>query len=245
MGGQSENPYYSWDDSAGVCRRKEDNARSTRWGSPFRVATIPQFTKYVPGAANYERIVQEWNSNISEIGNYAGGTGTVRDLRLMAPTIHVGTASNLSGTTFTGAGTNDGVFGGTYTGATLTYCAIIDATGTPDTFEWGTNGGCSNGATGVAITGTKQALSSGVSITLPATKNRPHGGGQVERDGDGCGRLWSGERGAVEISTHSKQPARRPVRQSSAWTRRRELLVCLDIGSGLCELILISFSLPP
>jgi hypothetical protein len=72
--------------------------------------------------------------------------------------------------TFTGSGLNDATSGGTYTGISdFTYCVKIDATGTPDTFSWGTAGSCTSGATGVSITGSAQTLSLGVTITFAAT----------------------------------------------------------------------------
>lgn len=163
------NRYYSWFDSAGVLRTKEDSSFNGV-GQAITALYDPQDTKYTPGAPNYSRLIMgEWNNHIAEIGTYAGGTGTVRDLRLLGPTIRMGTASNISSTTFAGAGLDDGVYNGTYTGATLTYCAIIDGTGTPDTFKWGTNAGCDNGATTVAITGANQTLSSGAVIKFAAT----------------------------------------------------------------------------
>ena len=71
--------------------------------------------------------------------------------------------------TFTGAGLNDATSGGTFTGLNdVAYCVQIDANGTPDTFEWGTGGSCSNGATGVGITMAAQTLSNGVTITFAA-----------------------------------------------------------------------------
>ena len=76
---------------------------------------------------------------------------------------------------FTGTGTNDLTSGGTYTGTqNLIYCVQIDATGTPDTFEWGTYApgslpNCSNGATGVPITGAAQTLSNNVTVTFGST----------------------------------------------------------------------------
>lgn len=168
LSGQAINAYYSWFDSTGVYRCKEDNAFNSV-GQSICALYNPQVTKYVPGAVNYERIVEQWQGNVSEIGNYAGGSGTLRMMRLLGGGLHFGTSSNIATTTFTGAGLNDGVFNGTYTGATLTYCAIIDGTGTPDTFKWGTNAGCDNGAATVAITGANQALSSGVVIKFAAT----------------------------------------------------------------------------
>jgi len=169
IAGSATNPYYEWFDSRGVRRVKED-ATFNAVGQAIEALYNPQFTKYTPGTPNYERVILgEWNGNVAEIGDYAGGTGTVRDLRLMGPTIHVGSASNIANTTFAGAGVNDGVFNGTYTGSTHTYCAVIDATGTPDTFSWGTNGACDDGATGVAVTGANQALSSGAVIKFATT----------------------------------------------------------------------------
>jgi len=43
----------------------------------------PSFATYTPGAANYERIVTQWTSDVAEIGTEAGGTGTLRSLRLL------------------------------------------------------------------------------------------------------------------------------------------------------------------
>jgi hypothetical protein len=52
----------------------------------------------------------------------------------------------------------------------LAYCVQIDASvPSPDTFEWGTGGSCSNGATGVSMTAGAHTLSNGVTITFAAT----------------------------------------------------------------------------
>ncbi len=90
--------------------------------------------------------------------NYLGGRLTIKD------------AAQIGIVTFTGAGLNDATSGGTYTGLDdLAYCGAIDASvPSPDTFEWGTGGSCSNGATGVGITGAAQNLSNGVQITFAA-----------------------------------------------------------------------------
>ncbi len=163
------NNYSFWSDEQGVFRIRSDSSFDSV-AQAIPALYNPQFTKYTAGAPRYERVILgEWNGNVSEMGNYAGGTGTARDFRLLGPTIHFGSASHIADTTFTGAGLDDGYYNGTYTGATHTYCAIIDATGTPDTFKWGTNGGCDDGATGVAITGANQTLSAGVVIKFAAT----------------------------------------------------------------------------
>lgn len=84
IGGLSiTNPYYSWFDSRGVRRVKEDNTFDSV-GQAIEALYNPQFTKYTPGAANYERVVLgQWNGNVAEIGVEAGGTGTLRSLRLI------------------------------------------------------------------------------------------------------------------------------------------------------------------
>lgn len=80
------NPYYSWFDSQGVRRVKEDNTFDSV-GQAIEALYNPQFTKYTAGAANFERLVLgQWNGNVAEIGVEKGGTGTLRSLRLLAGT---------------------------------------------------------------------------------------------------------------------------------------------------------------
>lgn len=81
----ADNNYYEWYDSRGVYRIREDNTFDGV-GQAIPSLYNPQFTKYTPGAANYERIVQQWNGNVAEVGTESGGTGTFRDLRLLGPT---------------------------------------------------------------------------------------------------------------------------------------------------------------
>jgi hypothetical protein len=76
--GVATNPYFLWYDSPGVFRVKGDGVMAYY---------NPAFTKYTPGAANHERIVQQWNSNVAEYGTEAGGTGTQRALRLLGSSI--------------------------------------------------------------------------------------------------------------------------------------------------------------
>ena len=67
-----------------------------------------------------------------------------------------------------GTGLSDLTAGGTYSGSTFdTFLIEIDATGTPDTFQWNKNGGAYT--TGVAVTGSAQTLSDGVTVTFAAT----------------------------------------------------------------------------
>lgn len=64
---------------------------------------------------------------------------------------------------------NDLVVTGPYTGTgSHTYKILITSAGTPDQFSWSVDGGIPT-ATGVAITGAAQALSSGISITFGDT----------------------------------------------------------------------------
>ncbi len=169
LAGSSANPYYSWFGSrgAGVC--KEDNGFNAVGQSICRVYN-PQALQYTPGNPIFERTVYgQFNSNVAEIGTEAGGSGTERNLKLIGQEVHIGQPSNIATTTFVGAGLDDGYYNGRFSSTTATYCAIIDGTGTPDTFKWGTNGACDNGATTVAITGANQALSNGVVIKFAAT----------------------------------------------------------------------------
>ena len=77
--------------------------------------------------------------------------------------------THISSVVFSGSGLNDATSGGTYTGpSNLTYIVKIDATNTPDTFEWSSDGG-STWTTGVAITGSAQTLSNGVTVHFGAT----------------------------------------------------------------------------
>jgi hypothetical protein len=58
----------------------------------------PSFSpKYTAGATDYERIVTQWNSDVAEIGTEAGGTGTLRPLRLLGSSVDA-TAYKVGGT---------------------------------------------------------------------------------------------------------------------------------------------------
>lgn len=82
-GGTITNPYYSWFDSRGVGRCKEDSAFDSV-GQVICTVYNPQFTKYTPGASNFERIIYgQWSGNVGQIGTEAGGTGTLRDLQMI------------------------------------------------------------------------------------------------------------------------------------------------------------------
>jgi hypothetical protein len=77
------NPYYEWFDSTGVFRIKEDNSFDSV-GQAIAALYNPQFTKYTPGATNFERLIEgRWNGNVAEVGAEKGGTGTLRELRFI------------------------------------------------------------------------------------------------------------------------------------------------------------------
>jgi hypothetical protein len=71
---------------------------------------------------------------------------------------------------FTGSGLDDMTFSGTYSGdaaTEITYKVVIDANGTPDTFEWFKDN--VSQASGVAITGAVQPLDLGFTVEFAAT----------------------------------------------------------------------------
>jgi hypothetical protein len=88
LGGTATNSYSFWSDEDGVFRIKADNTFDSVYQA-IPALYNPQFTKYTPGAANYERIVEEWNGNVAEIGAQNGGTGTLRGLKLLGATLAV------------------------------------------------------------------------------------------------------------------------------------------------------------
>lgn len=98
---------------------KEDNSFNGV-GQAIEALYNPQFTKYTPGATNYERLVLgEWNSNVAEIGTQNGGTGSARALAFITASTTRMTISatgnvSISTTTFSSIGTcNAGAEGGT------------------------------------------------------------------------------------------------------------------------------------
>lgn len=78
------------------------------------------------------------------------------------------TADAQTATSFVGSGLNDVTFGGTYTGTdSVSFTVVVQTAGTPDTFKWKKNDG--SYTTGVAMTGSAQTLSDGVTVTWAAT----------------------------------------------------------------------------
>jgi hypothetical protein len=97
IAGTAVNPYYAWFDSRGVFRVKEDNTFNSV-GQAIATLYNPQFTKYTPGAVNFERgVLSRWNNNVLEIGAEAGGTGVVRRTRLIGSAVQVPSGSSNPG----------------------------------------------------------------------------------------------------------------------------------------------------
>jgi len=79
-------------------------------------------------------------------------------------------AAFIEGASVEGAGLNDLTSGGTFTGLVTRKVVIeIDAADTPDTFKWSKDGGKTWDVSTVAITGSEQTLTEGITITFGAT----------------------------------------------------------------------------
>ncbi len=80
------NSYALWSDEQGVFRIKADNTFDSVYQA-IPALYNPLFTKYTPGAADYERIQFHWNSNVAEFGTIAAGAGTLRALNLLGASV--------------------------------------------------------------------------------------------------------------------------------------------------------------
>jgi len=90
--------------------------------------------------------------------------------------VKIDAIADIAAAVHAGSGPDDITSGGTYTGPEdLVYVVEIDAEGTPDTFQWSKDGGLTWEATGVAITGSAQALDNGVTVTSVGTDNHTAG----------------------------------------------------------------------
>lgn len=80
------------------------------------------------------------------------------------------TAATIGSATLTGSGLDDCTSGGSFIGVNeKTFVVYVDAAGATDTFKWSNDGGTTWRQTGVAMTGSAQALSDGVTVTFAAT----------------------------------------------------------------------------
>jgi len=107
--------------------------------------------------------------------------------------LNAGNTIGEAGTSFVGTGLDDAFFSGHYSGdsASKSFFVKIDATGTPDTFEWGFDSAVGTEATGIAITGAAQILDSayGIEIDFGATT------------GHTVGDKWTGTATKSDIDT--------------------------------------------
>ena len=97
--GAATNPYFLWYNGTGTS------------AGVFRVNHLgilayynPAFAAYTPGAANYERIVMQWNTNVAEIGTEAGGTGTLRAVKVIGASLQAASYKSDDGTAGATAG---------------------------------------------------------------------------------------------------------------------------------------------
>lgn len=135
---EATNSYYAWFDSRGVYRVRED-ATFDAVGQAIAALYNPQFTKYTPGATNYERCIPgcQWNGNVAEFGTEEGGTGTLRPSRIIGANVSIvsaltpavsNTSANSCGTTAATLVGNDNA-GKVTVGATAgTSCTVTFAT---------------------------------------------------------------------------------------------------------------------
>ena len=84
--------------------------------------------------------------------------------------IYVGNGDDIANAGFTGSGLNDMDFKDYYTGTnTKSFYVRIDSTGATDTFMWSIDNFATQEANSISITGSKQALSNGISVIFNAT----------------------------------------------------------------------------
>lgn len=107
--------------------------------------------------------------------------------------LNAGNTIGEANTVFIGSGLDDAFFAGHYSGdsSSKSFYVKIDATGTPDTFEWGHDSSVGPIATGIAITGAEQLLDSdyGIAIDFGATT------GHTLND------KWTGTAAATDVDT--------------------------------------------
>lgn len=109
LAGIATNGYSFWHDDQGVYRIKSDNTFDSVYQA-IPALYNPQFTKYTAGAANYERIVQQWNGNVAEMGTEKGGDGTLRPLRFIGASVELPALTTATGIKTTTATANTVVF---------------------------------------------------------------------------------------------------------------------------------------
>jgi hypothetical protein len=84
--GVATHPYSFWSDEQGVFRIRSDNTFDSVYQA-IPALYNPLFTKYVAGAANFERWVTQWHTNVLEMGAEAGGTGVLRAVKILGASL--------------------------------------------------------------------------------------------------------------------------------------------------------------
>lgn len=85
------------------------------------------------------------------------------------------TPSPIQNMSFSGAGLNDAILGGSYNQITIATFVITAVAGSPNKFSWVETGGSGSSASNVNMTGSAQTLADGVTITFPATTGHTAG----------------------------------------------------------------------
>lgn len=104
LAGSATNAYYLWFDSRGVYRIREDPLDGAGNEQAIPALYNPRFAKYTPGAADFERGVQQWVANVYQMGAEVGGTGTNRAVQIIGSSLAIPAASgtwNLASATLT------------------------------------------------------------------------------------------------------------------------------------------------
>jgi hypothetical protein len=87
QGGLATHAYAFWADERGVFQIKADHPFDSVYQA-IPALYNPQFTKYMAGATDFERIVLgQWHGNVAEIGTEQGGTGTLRAVKVIGASL--------------------------------------------------------------------------------------------------------------------------------------------------------------
>lgn len=201
FGGVASNAYYSWIDSRGVYRIREDSTFDSV-GQAIGALYNPQFTKYTPGAANFERCIPgcQWNGNVAEYGTEKGGTGTLHPVRLIGSEVQIQPLST-NGVVTTSSGTgmlqiDTSITSGTWT-PTLTNVANITAS-TSFQCQYLRIGATVTGSCRVSVDPTTTVTSTQLGISLPVASNF----GAVEDAAGSCSaEAIAGQSAAIRADT--------------------------------------------
>ncbi len=172
FGGFATNVYPFWADEQGVFRIKADNTFDAVYQA-IPALYNPQVTKYTPGAANYERIVWQWESNVGTLTTEKGGTGTLRALNVGDAGVQV--QINGKNITLSGNLTTTGAFHPTFaipSSSTWTFPSgggtLVASTGAVTSVAGTANQITASAATGaVTLSIPTNPVFSGTAVTFP------------------------------------------------------------------------------